>query len=98
MSCGPGGRTPRMPSGEKEGLNMPDPDIAIKRIAQDAVRVQFDPGGSRGTAVFMIDLPREVGGTMDDADRRKVLLKAKSVAENFIDHVNREIDAKRSLG
>jgi hypothetical protein len=28
---------------------MLDTAIAIKRIAQDAVRVQFDPGGSQGT-------------------------------------------------
>jgi hypothetical protein len=74
---------------------MPDVAIAIQRIAQDAVRVQFDPGDKRGTAVFMIDLAREVGGTVDHADRRKVLLKAKSVAESFIGHVNREIDAAR---
>jgi hypothetical protein len=66
--------------------------IVIKRIAQNPVRVQFDPNGSQGTAVFMIDLAREVGGTVDEVDRRKVLLKAKSVAENFIGYVNRGID------
>ena len=73
---------------------MPDTTIAIKRIAQNAVRVQFDPGGDQGTAVFMIDLVREVGATVDEVDRRKVLLKAKSVAENFVDCVNREIRAR----
>ena len=75
---------------------MPDIAIAIQRIAQDAVRIQFDPGGRQGTAVFMIDLAREVGGRVDEVDRRKVLLKAKSVAENFIGYVNREIHAARS--
>lgn len=72
---------------------MLDTAIAIKRIAQDAVRVQFVPTGDRGTAVFMIDLAREVGGTVDEVDRRKVLLKAKSVAENFLECANREIRA-----
>jgi hypothetical protein len=70
---------------------MPNPAISIQRIAQDAVRVQFDPGGGHGTAVFMIDLARETGGTLDEVDRRKVLLKAKSVAESFIGCVNGEV-------
>ena len=70
---------------------MPDTVMAIKRIAQDAVRVQFDPGGGQGTAVFMIDLAREMGGTVDEVDRQKVLLKAKSVAETFIRCVNKEV-------
>jgi len=70
---------------------VPDPAISIQRIAQDAVRVQFDPGGGQGTAVFMIDLARETGGTLDEVDRRKVLLKAKSVAERFIGSVNGEV-------
>ena len=70
---------------------MPEKAIAIHRIAQDAVRVQFDPGGKHGSAVFMIDLAREVGGTIDEVNRQKVLLEAKSVAENFIGYVNREI-------
>ncbi len=74
---------------------MPDTAIVIRRIAQDAVRVQFDPEGGRGTAVFMVDLAREVGGSVDAVDRWKVLLKAKSVAENFIRHVNRETNAAR---
>jgi hypothetical protein len=74
---------------------MPDIAIAIQRIAQDAVRVQFDPGDRQGTAVFMIDLARQVGATLDQVDRRKVLLKAKSVAENFIGYADREIDAAR---
>jgi hypothetical protein len=73
------------------GPNMPNPAISIQRIAQDAVRVQFDPGGGQGTAVFMIDLAREMGGTLDEVDRRKVLLKAKSVAESFIGNVNGEV-------
>jgi hypothetical protein len=74
---------------------MPDTAIAIQRIAQDAVRVQFVPAGNQGTAVFMIDLAREVGGTVDEADRRKVLLKAKSLAENFIQCANREIHPQK---
>jgi len=74
---------------------MPDTAIAIQRIAQDAVRVQFVPTGDRGTAVFMIDLAREVGGTVDEVDRRKVLLKAKSVAEAFIECANRELRARK---
>ena len=73
---------------------MRDIAIAIQRMAQDAVRIQFDPGDKQGTAVFMIDLVRELGGTLDEADRQKVLVKAKSVAENFIGHVNREIDGR----
>jgi hypothetical protein len=76
---------------KKEDQDMPNVTIAIQRIAQDAVRVQFDPGAGQGTAVFMIDLAREMGGTFDEVDRRKVLLKAKSVAENFIGSVNREV-------
>jgi hypothetical protein len=72
---------------------MLDTAIAIKRIAQDAVRVQFVPTGDLGTAVFMIDLAREVGEAEDEVDRRKVLLKAKSVAENFVECANREIRA-----
>jgi hypothetical protein len=80
----------------KEAENMPDTAIVIKRIAQDAVRVQFDPDGRQGTAVFMIDLAREFGGGRDETDRRKVLLKAKAVAENFIGHVDREVHAPRS--
>ncbi len=39
----------------------------------------------------MIDLAREMGGTLDEVDRRKVLLKAKSVAESFIGNVNGEV-------
>ena len=70
---------------------VPDPAISIQRIAQDAVRVQFDPGGGQGTAVFMIDLALETGGTLDEVDRRKVLLKAKSVPESFISCVNGEV-------
>ncbi len=70
---------------------MPHTAIAIKRIAQDAVRIQFDPAGSQGTAVFMIDLARELGDTGDEINRRKVLLEAKSVAENFIRFVNSEV-------
>jgi hypothetical protein len=70
---------------------MPDTNIAIQRIAQDAVRVQFVPMGSQGTAVFMIDLARETGATLDAVDRRKVLEKAKSVAEQFVTCANREI-------
>jgi len=70
---------------------MPETAIAITRIAQDAVRVQFDPIGRQGTAVFMVDLVREIASTVDEVDRRKALLKAKSVAENFIAHVNREV-------
>jgi hypothetical protein len=73
---------------------MPEDDIVISRIAQDAVRVQFDPDGSQGTAVFMVELAREMGGTVGGVDRRKVLLKAKTVAENFVGWVNRELDAK----
>ena len=73
---------------------MPDTAIAIQRIAQDAVRVQFVPAGNQGTAVFMIGLAREVGGTVDQADRRKVLLKAKSLAENFIQLADKEIDSQ----
>ena len=74
---------------------MPDTAIAIQRIAQDAIRVQFVPTGDAGTAVFMIDLAREVGGTVDGADRRKVLLKAKSVAEDFIECAKRELRARK---
>jgi hypothetical protein len=85
-----------MPS-DKGGWNMPDTAIVIKRIAQDAVRVQFDPDSGQGTAVFMIDLAREVGGTAVEVDRHKVLLNAKTVAENFIGYVDREIPAARSL-
>jgi hypothetical protein len=75
---------------------MPDSAMVIKRIAQDAVRVQFDPDDGQGTAVFMVDLAREVGGTVDEVDRRRVLLRAKAVAENFIGHVNREVHAART--
>jgi hypothetical protein len=75
---------------------MPDRAMVIKRIAHDAVRVQFDPDGGQGTAVFMVDLAREVGGTVDEVDRRRVLLRAKAVAENFIGHVNREVPAART--
>ena len=74
---------------------MSQANILIHRIALDAVRVQFDPRGAEGTAVFMIDLAREVAGKMDDLDRAKVLLKAKSVAESFIESVNQEIHAER---
>jgi hypothetical protein len=70
---------------------MPDNDIAMSRIAEEAVRVQFDPPGGQGTAVFMIDLARETDGTVDEVDRKKVLLKAKSVAEAFIARVNKEV-------
>ena len=38
-----------------------------------------------------IDLAREAGGTVDEVDRRKALLRAKSVAEYFIQCANREI-------
>ncbi len=69
---------------------MPDTAIAIQRIAGNAVRVQFDPGGGHGTAVFMIDLAREVGGTVDEADRQKVLPRAMAVAENFIGYVKKQ--------
>jgi hypothetical protein len=76
---------------------MPDDTaIAIQRIAGDAVRIQFVPSGHQGTAVFMIDLAREGGGTVDEVDRRKALIRAKSVAENFIECANREmIPAKK---
>jgi hypothetical protein len=80
-------------SGSEEFKVMPDRTIAIQRIAADAVRVQFFPRGTEGTAVFMVDLAREAGETVDDVDRRKVLLKAKAVAERFIEHAIREIDA-----
>ena len=70
---------------------MPDTHIAIQRIAEDAVRVQFVPTGNQGTAVFMINLAREPRATRDEADREKVLLKAKALAEHFIDCANREI-------
>jgi hypothetical protein len=43
--------------------------------------------------MFLVDLAREVGGTVDEVDRRKVLLKAKSVAESVINYVNAEIHA-----
>ena len=76
---------------------MPDTTaIAIQRIAGDAVRIQFVPTDSQGTAVFVIDLAREAGGKGDEVDRRKVLLKAKSVAETFIMCANREIHADRT--
>ena len=78
--------------GSRKGpQDMPDRAIEMKRIAQDAVRVQFDPVGGQGTAVFMVDLARAAGGTVDEVDRRKVLLKAKAVAENFIGYVNKEL-------
>ncbi len=72
---------------------MPDINISMERMARDAVRVRFDPGGGQGTAEFIIDLAREVGGTVDEVDRWKVLLKAQSLANDFIDCVNREIHA-----
>jgi hypothetical protein len=75
---------------------MPETVIAVQRIAQDAVRVQFDPGGGQGTAVFMIDLARERGGTLDEVDRRKVLQKATSVAQHFVDCASREVRGLRS--
>jgi hypothetical protein len=74
---------------------MPDTDIVIRRIAEDAVRVH--PMAVGGTAVFMIDLAREIGGTMEEVNCRKVLVKAKSVAENFIDRVNREVHGPKVL-
>ena len=74
---------------------MPDTAIAIERIAQDAVRIHFVPKGKQGSAVFMIDLAREPGAPVDQADRRKVLLQAKFVAEHFIECANREINAER---
>jgi hypothetical protein len=81
---------------DRKAVVMPDTSIAIDRIAQDAVRVQFVPAGDEGTAVFMIDLSREVGGTVDEADHGRVLLKAKAVAEHFIMCANREIQSQRT--
>ena len=72
---------------------MPNTAIAIQRIARDAVRLQFVPTGDEGTAVFMINLAREPGGTVDDVDRQQVLLKAKFLAKNFIDCADTEIGA-----
>jgi hypothetical protein len=45
--------------------------------------------------MFLVDLAREIGGTLDEVDRGKVLAKARSVAESFIECANKEIDAKR---
>ena len=75
---------------------MPHSAIAIDRIAQDAVRIQFVPAGKQGTAVFMIDLVRELGADVAHADRSKVLLKAKALAEHFIECATRETNAKGS--
>ena len=73
---------------------MVDTAIAIQRIAQDAVRIQFVPTGKQGTAVFMISLAREPHAPEYEADREKVLLKAKAVAQHFIECADREINAK----
>ncbi len=62
------------------------------------MRVQFDPGRGHGTAVFMIDLAREPGGTVDAADRHEVLLRANAVAESSIDYVKKEVPASRPEG
>jgi hypothetical protein len=75
---------------------MTDTAIAIQRIAGEAVRIQFVPMGHQGTAVFMIDLAPEIYDTAGEVNRRKVLLAAKSVAENFIKAANREIHAHRT--
>ena len=77
---------------------MPDKPISMERIARDAVRVRFDPGSNQGTAMFLIDLAREASGTVDEVDRGKVLLKAMSVAEKFIECVNTEIHTQRRKG
>ncbi len=69
---------------------MPDVDISMERLARDAVRVRFQPEGNEGTAVFVIHLAREDGGTGDEVDRWKVLLKAQALATDFINRVNGE--------
>jgi hypothetical protein len=92
------GDVPRFPSSAPVCLAsrrvhkaMPHTAIAIDRIAGEAVRVQFFPNGNEGTAVFMIQLVREPSGKEYDADRKKVLLKAKSVAEHFIEYADKEL-------
>ena len=77
----------------EDPLVAPDKAISLRRVARDALRIDFDPGGDQGTAMFVVDLAREVGGTGDEVDRRKVLLKAQSLAKDFIDCVDKELHA-----
>ena len=72
---------------------VPDKAISIRRIARDALRIDFDRGSDQGTAMFLVDLAREVGGTVDEVDRRKVLLKAQSLAKDLVECVDKELHA-----
>ena len=75
---------------------MSDIDISMERTARDAIRIRFQPGDDEGTVVFVVHLAREVGGSVDEVDRCKVLLKAQALASDFIDRVNKEIHAHRT--
>ena len=65
----------------------------MKRVARNVVRIEFDPGDEQGTAMFILDLAREIGGTVDGVDRSKVLVKARALANDFVDYADREIHA-----